>query len=298
MKKVRICQRDMLLFLWMIKEIFMSNEEITNKMLDILKERTKKKCIEFKLKDEKAGLMGNKIGGMPFIPKRGTYPVSTISGEKLHLLIQLNFETIQNIENYPQTGILQIFIEATDCYGLDFDNPQKQSSWRIIYHTDISDPMSEDEILVLMPEISEDNYELPFEKSGKEYKLEGKESEMPITINSFNFDSIYNKYCNDILDDEFKNKSWYSLTEEVSNRLNDELYGEGTRIGGYPGFTQSDPREGILENYMLLLQIDSEGNDKEWFLMWGDSGIANFFIDPDDLKKCDFSKVYYNWDCC
>lgn len=33
-------------------------------------------------------------------------------------------------------------------------------------------------------------------------------------------------------------------------------------------------------------------------IMWGDCGVANFFIHPDDLKNKDFSKVLYNWDCC
>ncbi|MDN5490601.1 MAG: DUF1963 domain-containing protein, partial [Acinetobacter sp.] len=32
-------------------------------------------------------------------------------------------------------------------------------------------------------------------------------------------------------------------------------------------------------------------------IMWGDSGVGNFFIHPDDLEKRDFSKVVYNWDC-
>ena len=32
--------------------------------------------------------------------------------------------------------------------------------------------------------------------------------------------------------------------------------------------------------------------------MWGDSGVANFFIDSEDLEKRDFSKVFYTWDCC
>jgi uncharacterized protein YwqG len=43
---------------------------------------------------------------------------------------------------------------------------------------------------------------------------------------------------------------------------------------------------------VLLLQLDS---DEE--MMWGDSGIANFFIDPDDLRRGDFSRVAYHWDC-
>ncbi len=32
-------------------------------------------------------------------------------------------------------------------------------------------------------------------------------------------------------------------------------------------------------------------------IMWGDMGVAGFFINYEDLKRKDFSKVLYNWDC-
>lgn len=32
-------------------------------------------------------------------------------------------------------------------------------------------------------------------------------------------------------------------------------------------------------------------------IIWGDMGIANFFINQEDLAKLDFSNVFYNWDC-
>ncbi|SUC47704.1 Domain of uncharacterised function (DUF1963) [Providencia stuartii] len=70
----------------------------------------------------------------------------------------------------------------------------------------------------------------------------------------------------------------------------------GHRIGGYPFFTQTDPREyrKEIQDYVLLLQIDS---DYETGILWGDIGVGNFFIHPEDLKNKDFSKVVYNWDC-
>jgi len=43
----------------------------------------------------------------------------------------------------------------------------------------------------------------------------------------------------------------------------------------------------------LLLQIDSIGEH----ILWGDVGVGNFFITEDELKRKDFSKVLYNWDC-
>ena len=66
------------------------------------------------------------------------------------------------------------------------------------------------------------------------------------------------------------------------------------KLGGYAYFTQWDPREteGEIRDYMLLFQMDSDDH-----IIWGDVGVGNFFINPSDLKKKDFSKVFYNWDC-
>lgn len=43
----------------------------------------------------------------------------------------------------------------------------------------------------------------------------------------------------------------------------------------------------------LLLQIDTDDD-----IMWGDSGIANFFINKEDLENKNFKNILYNWDCC
>jgi uncharacterized protein YwqG len=67
-----------------------------------------------------------------------------------------------------------------------------------------------------------------------------------------------------------------------------------SQVGGYAEFTQEDPRA-VDSPLVLLLQLSSDDKAE---MMWGDSGIANFFIDPDDLAKADFSRVLYNWDCC
>ncbi len=281
----------------------MDSEKLGNEIVKRLKENTLKKCINFKLKNEKAGLMENKIGGIPFIPKGGEYPTNLINGKKLYLLAQLNFETLPYIENYPKNGIIQFFIYDDDLYGADFNHkPSKQDSWRIVYYNDISNPMSEEEIKKLVPEKIEYEYGLPFEY-GKEYKLEYELSEMCITLNDCHFEKIYHKYCDDILKDKFKNKEIWELPEDINDIINDNLYGEGTRLGGYPAFTQSDPRD-ENDGYELLFQIDTEWYDDEDrgcqkdYIMWGDCGIANFFIKPHDLKICNFKDVLYNWDCC
>ena len=47
----------------------------------------------------------------------------------------------------------------------------------------------------------------------------------------------------------------------------------------------------------LLFQMDSDYGDED-YVLWGDCGVGNFFIHQEDLKKRDFRKVLYNWDCC
>ena len=45
-------------------------------------------------------------------------------------------------------------------------------------------------------------------------------------------------------------------------------------------------------NEILLFQLDSQDH-----ILWGDSGVGNFFISKEDLKNKDFSHVRYYWDC-
>ena len=87
---------------------------------------------------------------------------------------------------------------------------------------------------------------------------------------------------------------WDILEED--KEIGKKLFEAGHKIGGYPNFTQSDVRK-IGDYEILLLQIDSEGTEKNE-IMWGDCGIANFFIREKDLKELNFEKVIYNWDCC
>ena len=47
-------------------------------------------------------------------------------------------------------------------------------------------------------------------------------------------------------------------------------------------------------DYVLLLQLDS---DEANGMMWGDLGVCHFYIHPDDLRRRDFSRVLYNWEC-
>jgi uncharacterized protein YwqG len=86
-----------------------------------------------------------------------------------------------------------------------------------------------------------------------------------------------------------------TLTKDQTEEINKIIDGTGHKIGGYAYFTQADVRDynKDLKQDLLLLQIDT---DEE--IMFGDSGVANFFINPEDLKNRRFEKAWFNWDCC
>lgn len=69
------------------------------------------------------------------------------------------------------------------------------------------------------------------------------------------------------------------------------------RVGGYSEFAQFDPRS-VCKNsdqWFCLLQLASVDHHHVQ-VNWGDSGFAHFFIKEEDLKKCEFSQVFYHWD--
>ena len=80
----------------------------------------------------------SKFGGRPYIPFGHSNPTGN-KGDLMMLLAQLNFGEMSNLNSYPNTGLLQFFVDASDeQYGLDFDDQTAQESFKIIYHEDVS----------------------------------------------------------------------------------------------------------------------------------------------------------------
>ena len=205
-------------------------------------------------------------------------------------------------------GILQFWILNDDVFGLDFDNPLG-NGYKVVYYKEIDKSVTEEEILEkYKPYEEEDNYfpiegefSLKFElRDGYCTDSDDRFSEFFIEEmkkfekeNGEEYKEIFEKYRKNNLGYNIY-YDFYEILEEDKN-LNDKLFGAGHKIGGYPDYTQNDIRDKEYE--VLLLQIDSEGTD-EHEIMWGDCGIANFFIREKDLKELKFDEVIYNWDCC
>ncbi|MBL1209777.1 DUF1963 domain-containing protein [Geminocystis sp. GBBB08] len=269
------------------KELKPFYQVIENTLLDYLQIKVAP-VTENNIMDISTLLWQSKFGGLPYLPKNKQYPIND-KREYLRLVAQLNFTEIPYLDHFPTTGILQFFIDSNDnIYGLNFDNPTSQKGFRILYYSDIEKNINN---LVtdfsFLPNLEEDFY---FPIRGQ-FTLEFNRCQATI----YPFDKYFNDYLPQLNQDECS-LLFDIYTEYYDNKFN----GFKHQLGGYPYFTQSDPRFGILkenEPYKLLLQIDSEYFDIDQEICWGDAGIANFFIQPSALKNLDFSQVLYNWDC-
>ena len=230
----------------------------------------------------------SKFGGFPYFPKNINYPTNE-NNQFLYLIAQINFAEIPSLNNFPKTGILQFYIDGNDdLYGLDFDQPTQQKNFKILYFPKIDKNL--DNLITnfnFLPKIDEDYY---FPIMG-EFSLEFKPSIAPINP----FDKYFPEKLPQLQQKD--DNSLINLYEEFYNNNFEEV---GHKLGGYPEFIQDDPRYELAEdkeNYQLLLQIDSQFLSNNQEICWGDAGICNFFIQPCMLKKLDFSKILYNWDC-
>lgn len=253
-----------------------------------LLDQMEKQTTQLHIKQGETGPYDSKIAGDPYFPKTDEYPVDG-EGHPMKLLVQINFAQLPKLKGYPESGILQIFISMhDDLYGMNYDNKTEQKDFRIKF---IEEPFLEEEELLTdfsFVDIPDDFY-FPVLKEGA---ITGELANETISANDFRFEKVVCKHSWDLFE---------SISDDgaEADDLLDEFYetqsGFGHKLGGYPGFTQEDPRQYVDQDYtVLLLQIDS---DDEVELLWGDCGIANFFIKPEDLEKKNFENVIYNWDC-
>ena len=283
------------------------NEDIKKVVLDIL-EKNKKPMIKISLSDDKPNLFQSKFGGVPYLPKDMEVPKNK-ENKQLTLLAQINIEELPKNNIYPmEEGMLQFWILNDDVLGLDYDT-HLGNGFKVVYYKDIDKSVTEEEILEKYnPYKDEDSY-FPIEG---EFSLSFKLTDGYCTASDDRFSKLFVKEIEkfekekgeeykEIFEKYKKNNigynicyDFYEIFEEDKN-LNDKLFGAGHKIGGYPDYTQNDIRDEEYE--ILLLQIDSEETEKNE-IIWGDCGIANFFIREKDLKELNFDKVIYNWDCC
>jgi uncharacterized protein YwqG len=252
-------------------------------MISEIMARTQVPFIKLTPKREATTVFSSKLGGMPYLPPGFIYPMNAGGDAPLRLLAQLNFEELPKLPGFPVKGILQFYVADNDMYGYNFNDHTAQKNFRVIFHESIVTDISR--LGWLNYEWGEDSC-FPF--TG-EFALYGEAEKMPMSAADFRFRELelllYNKVFS-----ATETQLPYDIVDRIGETFHG--YGEGHHIGGYPFFTQEDPRDETSAYTTLLLQIDSGDG-----IIWGDSGVANFFISPEKLFAGDFSDVMYSWDC-
>lgn len=294
----------------------MSIPDYELKTIEEIKRMTKKQAIRFQIDPEKTPkLTDSKFGGMPYWDKGMEYPRRK-DGTLLMLLAQINLNELnregKNPENQlPKRGMLQFFIDGKDdVSGVDFDNTKDedgrlvQDGFRVVYHKMVDYEVSEKEIQEIGMPVSTDEG-LDMTPIWGEYGLTIVLEETYMGMDDYRFEEYFAKAAKKAGWKVDESKGFYgNFSDEGRDFLYDEIEPSGHWMLGYPYFTQSDPREEYgdrtfnKEYTVQLFQMDSDYGDGEDYIMWGDAGVANFFMNKEDLAKEDFGDVLYSWDCC
>lgn len=259
-----------------------------------LQRRTAVDCYDLDfLPDSQPGLLDSKFGGFPYWDPALPYPTDS-AGEKLVLLAQFNFDQLHADEPLPQGGMLQFFAGQDDCFGMEYSGG-RTGGFRVVYHEKIDPSVTRERLGPLDIPTHADVEFWPVMQSGA-VKLE--KTAGCIGPEDFRFPALFAQAFRAVAGEPPEpGPDFDRLQEEVERELYDQLCGCGSHLLGWPHFTQADPREEGSPYDTLLFQMDSDWEEDETYVMWGDAGVCNFFINREDLKKRDFSRVLYTWDC-
>lgn len=236
-------------------------------------------------------LWASKVGGKPYLPLDIEYPCNE-KGEPLGFLAQFNCKELPKTDELPEEGILSFFI--------DMDSFES----KVFYFEKIIE--DNNQLWQNFDQLDKETlkYKLPFYMNPK-LTVNFELNQKPVASSDFQFNELL-----------FKSLSSEAQVPEGCNNViyDSELFdGTGHHLLGYPYFTQGDPRfnsfyqtiypedeffdyEDMSWEYILLFQLDTQDFGNKG-IMWGDTGVGNFFIHPNDLKNRDFSKVVFYWDC-
>lgn len=280
--------------------------EKIKKFIEEFKKLENRETIKINLISEtKTPLTSSNVAGWFYLPKTSTIP-TTSKGEQLMYLAQINCEELPENSIYPSKGIMQFWIFGGDYnLGNDYTKPTSDSKKRVIYYPEIEEHFTEVELSEMYkPEEDKKEGELitPINDGAPFAMSFEKTSQWPLP-NDFRFEEIFNEKLNEHIEETKAEEGFesYDIGEEESYDIIEELdIHNHTQIGGYGHFTQEDPRMyDDFEDYTeLLFQLDSEFGTDDYYILWGDCGVGNFFATKEQLRNLDFAECIYSWDCC
>ncbi len=283
----------------------MTDTQLAREICAEIRAAHKKTCLPFTLEVGESGLTDSKVGGTPYLPRGEAWPVCSY-GAPMTFLAQIDCTQLKDLPDFPHAGLLQFFIGTDDVYGADFDDQIAQLGYQVFYRETVDPSVTVADIAHPRPSDDQERYTPLGDRPCRIVFGQPREQELP--EGDHLFEMLFLQAWNQRRPEKPLNSIWsfYGLfpTEERDYNifaLDPAAITTGHRMDGYPFFTQNDPRSGDIDYQefdTLLFQLDSEMRDRRELVLWGDCGVGNFFINREALKRRDFSRVLYNWDCC
>lgn len=318
----------------------MEKIQLCQEIVNQIQAESKRPMCGLRFSREPFGLTDSHLGGTPYLPRDASYPIGE-DGQPLWLCAQINFAQMPPMEGFPTEGILQFYLSDwryDGCFGLDSgEGPLAQDQWRVLYYPTVDGTITEAECLEKMPILWE---EAGVENMGRPQNSLDKDSikyakqygstpslwrapDKPVKMDfvpaepegvratDFRFERLFAQALKARLPDadpgEFRIYRLRGETpeeKEILGQIDRQIASGGCKLGGYPEFTQDDPRlyaEDLglpLEEWdTLLFQLDDlDGGAKDADLSLN-GGTLNFLIRSEDLRNRDFSQALAQWAC-
>lgn len=270
------------------------------KFIDALKENDvpTQEYVRMKLsKLENETLEQSKIGGVPFLKSLDDIPVD-VKNEPMMLLAQINLSELPEGQTvFPSNkGLLQFWVSGNDeGYGMGIESLEDTKNSKLIFIEDVTTTLTLDEIQSHFSQFEFE--ETPI--SGGAFKISYSLGKQYLSPADYRFQEIAVPIWNEVNPD-MEIESIFDGYDGAVEAIYETLLPEQPihQLGGYPYFTQEDPREfeEELQVYdQLLLQIDTD-DDEGVDIAWGDGGISNILMKSEDLKAMNFEHYIYTWD--
>jgi len=270
--------------------------ENTRRLIEAVRGKTERQAIRVKPDfARQPTLFQSKLGGLPYWDTSLPYPCAD-SGEKLTMLAQFNLSELPENSYFPGEGMLQFFVLADVEYGVG-------GGAKVVYHKTVDRNVREKTIREMGVPSSLDSDSGEFPVCG-EIAVDFELRTVCMNPADNRYDKMLASFAEEMGLDMLDGVSSGSLYTGRDGDPFERVYESagGTWLAGYPYFTQYDPRDdSALERYdLLLLQLDTEDdrNYPDKYVMWGDSGVGNFFINSDALRRMELDDILYTWDCC
>ena len=262
-----------------------------------VKRRTAAPCWKLTLHPEgPRGLLDSKVGGLPYWDPALPYPVDS-QGNKMTLLAQLNFAQLGTEDPLPRAGMLQFFIGQDDVFGIDFDQPDSQKDFRVIYHPEPDPAITLEQVRALdLPTHAEADCCTPV---FQEAAFTAEKTVGYMGPEDGRFEALFREVVRAVTGEDIGDKNEYQYFDnEDRDYFYDQLSTAGHRCWAIlfspsttPGSRRA-PTTPCCSSWTRIWRRTGRTWSSGGTAAWGTSSFHR-----EDLLRRDFSRILYNWDC-